>query len=294
MDVSALPGYRWTGGGDSPNAATVAIGVGATALLFAAAFLAMTSVRELRERAAEQGLEPPRVVTLTPPEIAPSPKPRAEAPAVPVPRSPIPFAVPTPAAAVPVGAQPTIVQPITGAPAAGNTARDSAANRRAAEAAQSRELTELRPPTIGPLHRVPRTLGTPPEPAGVAIHNKALTPEDMAAMANGAMAGMASYARAHRETPEEIEAQNRGSHPPPLQNGPAGDMRRGTGTIQMGSIPFPLFSPGLSPAQRKRNAVIDSEYQLRLRRLEDRAALVRDSVRADSVRRDSLARVRRP
>lgn len=62
-----------------------------------------------------------------------------------------------------------------------------------------------------------------------------------------------------------------------------------------GSIPFPLFSPGPSPAQRRANEKLDAEYQLRLRRLQDRARLVADAVRLDSLRRDSLARdSRRP
>ena len=62
------------------------------------------------------------------------------------------------------------------------------------------------------------------------------------------------------------------------------------GTLSAGvSIPFPLFSSGPSAAERKRNAVIDADNQLRLRRLQDRASQV-DSVRVDSLRRDSLTR----
>jgi hypothetical protein len=56
------------------------------------------------------------------------------------------------------------------------------------------------------------------------------------------------------------------------------------------SIPFPLFSSGPSPAERKRNEKIDADNQLRLRRLQDLLLLKRDSIRADSLRRDSLAR----
>lgn len=297
MGVSELSEYRWSHGGDSPNWTSAAVAIVATVLLFAAALAAMTRVRELRELAAAEHLELPRVVTLPPPPIV---TPRAEVPPPPVRRVPMPIAAPAaPAAPAPPSAQPAVAQPNVAAPSVppAVAARDSAAGARAgadAATAQARGLTELRPLPIGPVRSIPRTLGTPPEPAGVTIHNKKLTLEQMNAMDNAAVAGMAQYARTHPETPAEREANNRGPHPPPLQNGPAGDMRRGMTQIPAGSIPLPLFSPGLSPAQRKRNAVIDSEYQWRLRRLEDRAALVRDSVRADSVRADSVARVRRP
>lgn len=291
MGVSELSEYRWSHGGDSPNWTSAAVAIVATALIFAAALAAMTRVRELRERAAAEHLEPPRVVTL-PPIVSP----RAEVPPPPV--RPVPMPIAARAAPAPPSAQPAIAQPNVAAPSPLPPAatRDSAAGARAAAdaaATQARGLTELRPLPIGPVRSVPRTLGTPPEPAGVTIHNKKLTLEQMNAMDNAAVAGMAQYARTHPETPAERDANNRGPHPPPLQNGPAGDMRRGMTQIPAGSIPLPLFSPGLSPAQRKRNAVIDSEYQWRLRRLEDRAALVRDSVRADSVRRDSVARAKR-
>ncbi len=66
------------------------------------------------------------------------------------------------------------------------------------------------------------------------------------------------------------------------------------GTLSAGvSIPFPLFSSGPSAAERKRNAVIDADNQLRLRRMQDRALARTDSIRADSLRRDSLALARR-
>lgn len=136
-------------------------------------------------------------------------------------------------------------------------------------------------------------LGTPPEPAGVTIHNKKLTIQQMDSIDNATVAGIAQYARTHPMTPREQEAAREGPHPPPLQNGPAGDMRRGMVPVAGASIDAPFLSPGPSPAQRKRNAVVDSEYQLRLRRLEDRMLLGRDSIRADSLRRDSLARAKR-
>lgn len=60
------------------------------------------------------------------------------------------------------------------------------------------------------------------------------------------------------------------------------------------SIALPLFSKGPSAAQRRANEKVDADYQLRLRRLQDRILLRNDSARLDSLRRDSLARLKRP
>jgi hypothetical protein len=58
------------------------------------------------------------------------------------------------------------------------------------------------------------------------------------------------------------------------------------------SIPFPLFSPGLSPAERKRNEKLYAEYLAFLRREQEVILFKRDSIRADSLRLDSLAKRR--
>lgn len=69
---------------------------------------------------------------------------------------------------------------------------------------------------------------------------------------------------------------------------------RGGGMRAAGGFSLPLFSSGPSKAQRKKNEAIDAEYQMGLRRLEDRMLLKRDSIRIlarrDSVRRDSVRR----
>ncbi len=57
-----------------------------------------------------------------------------------------------------------------------------------------------------------------------------------------------------------------------------------------GSVGLPLFSSGPSAAQRKKDAVVETDNWLRLGRLQDRMYLKRDSIRADSLRRDSLAK----
>jgi hypothetical protein len=59
------------------------------------------------------------------------------------------------------------------------------------------------------------------------------------------------------------------------------------------SVPFPLFSSGPSPAERKRNEKLYAEYLAYLRGQQERILLKRDSIRADSLRLDSLAKRRR-
>src|SRR4029079_9248951 len=58
------------------------------------------------------------------------------------------------------------------------------------------------------------------------------------------------------------------------------------------SLPFPLFSPGPSPAERKRNEKLHAEYLAYLRHEQEVILLRRDSIRADSLRLDSLAKKR--
>lgn len=86
---------------------------------------------------------------------------------------------------------------------------------------------------------------------------------------------------------------------------PMGEGKGGVGAVGgpgTGSIGLPLFSRGPSAAERRRIDSITADGQARLARLQERARLQRiarlasDSDRADSLRRDSLARVaaRRP
>jgi hypothetical protein len=63
------------------------------------------------------------------------------------------------------------------------------------------------------------------------------------------------------------------------------------------SVAVPVLSlsiGGKSAAERKREAAIDSVNRTILFRLQERARLLRDSVRTDSLRRDSLAKRIRP
>ena len=83
---------------------------------------------------------------------------------------------------------------------------------------------------------------------------------------------------------------------------PQGQGMNGVGAVGgpgIVTIDAPFLSSGPSRAQRKRNEAIDAEYQARLRGFQDlvrslRDKRVADSVRLDSLRRDSLARRPKP
>ncbi len=283
MGVSEMPRYRWPNGGGSPDWMSGAIAMIATALLFASAFLAMTHVREMRERSSPQAEPQPRIVAL--PAPAPATPPRVER----ITRRAAPAVRMTPQQVAP----PTVA-PAQAAPPPRSAPRDSTANGHpTAPPVPASSLTELRPRIFPPPPPAGRMLGTPPSPAGVTIHNKKLSLQQMDSMDNATMAKLAEYARTHPETPAERGAQPNGPHPPPLHNGPGGGAGPGTMSLGGASIPVPFLSPGPSPAQRKRDSALDADYQRRLRALESRALLKRDSTRADSLRSDSIARAKR-
>jgi hypothetical protein len=76
---------------------------------------------------------------------------------------------------------------------------------------------------------------------------------------------------------------------------PMGEGVGGVGAVGGGhagsSISLPLFSRGPSATERKRNDSIFADYRARLARLQERLRAHNDSLRADSLRRDSLARL---
>ncbi|HEY6829552.1 MAG TPA: hypothetical protein VI259_21995, partial [Gemmatimonadaceae bacterium] len=57
------------------------------------------------------------------------------------------------------------------------------------------------------------------------------------------------------------------------------------------SVPFPLFSSGPSPEERRRNEKLLAEYLAYLRRQNDRILLKRDSIRADSAFRAANSKI---
>jgi hypothetical protein len=65
-------------------------------------------------------------------------------------------------------------------------------------------------------------------------------------------------------------------------------------SLGSGSIGLPFLSKGPSAKQRRKNDSVDADNRARLARLQELIKHRRDSLLADSLRRDSLARLRRP
>jgi hypothetical protein len=243
-----------------------------TATLFTAALASMT--RTGADFAPSPVAEAaPRIVFFEPPPRVES-KPRPVEP----PRTIVPpKAAPTKAQEHPMIAPAPVVVPA--APPIEVPARDSSSSGRTAAETKAL-LTQPVPardvPTFsGSKTRPIEARGAPMAPSGVTMHSTPLTTAQRDSIANSAVANALSADR------DEFGRRGRignasGSKPGVLSAGV--------------SIPFPLFSPGPSAAGRKRNAIIDADNQLRLRRLQDRALAQADSTRTDSLRRDSLAR----
>jgi hypothetical protein len=162
--------------------------------------------------------------------------------------------------------------------------------------------------------------GAPVAPAGLTIGDRVKnTPAYRDSMAKSVMASIPQLAKqpmtvAERRELEASQAQARkvmarattaGSREVHVMQGEGKDGEGAVGGNSDGvhvsvgqqgvtvSVPFPLFSPGPSPEQRKKNEALERDYSSRLGRLNDRLLLIRDSIRADSLRRDSLAKARK-
>jgi hypothetical protein len=147
--------------------------------------------------------------------------------------------------------------------------------------------------------------GAPIAPSGLTIGDRvANTPQIRDSIAREMMGGVPGLARTHEPTGrerQELEQSQRQAAVLRQRTTTAGNSRdlvilQGAGKDGVGavtgpgvvSVGAPLFSSGPSAEQRRKNEKIDADYQLRLRRLEDRALLKRDSIRADSLHADSL------
>jgi hypothetical protein len=286
------------------SGASFSVSVLLTLALFASSFLAMRTVTNSAPATHDEH-SPPVVIRLAPPTIRPPRREAASRPAATVAPN---IAVNTPSVS-PLPAIPSIATPAereTGTP------RDTT-SRRGAQAPTSVPLG------IAPL---PSGLadtamgvrgGAPMAPSGVTIGSRnANTARFRDSMVNLRIKTGVSTWMDHLPTGRELqEIQSSRSAARALAtrtttsgngrgvNVMQGEGMNGEGAVGgaaggPGTVPAPIFSSGPSAAQRKRDARLDAEYQLRLRRLQDRLIARRDSLRADSLRRDSLARPRKP
>ena len=310
----ASPGSNWFDRQrQEPTWASIVVSFGVTAALFASAFTAMRTVGALRDSSVS--LERPEVVRLQPPapeKSKPQPTSKVVAPVPVAPRS-TPTAINTPSAS------PTIVAPVTTAAPPAPTDTTSRARAKPANQSSPGSATPIIP--LGPI-RLPSGLadtlmsirgGAPNAGAGVSLGDR--TPNTARVRDSIAQSKMnaATYSAwmAHKPTGKEkaeMEASQRagaalaarttsaGSHE---VHSMQGEGRNGEGAVggaggSATSLSLPLFSKGPSDAQRRANAKVDADYQMRLRRLQDLILLRNDSAHTDSLRRDSLARLKRP
>lgn len=299
------------------NWPSIVVSIGITLALFASAFLAMQTVGRLRDDRS-QTIEPPVVVHLTPP---PPPIQRRRPTAVTSPQAAPPTTVPTQIVTPPATVTPPIdasrIAPTS--PTAPTALKDTAAGR-------------TTPPTPG-LPAIPKgvlpapvtgadiPVGAPDgsnNPAGVTIGSRtANTAAYRDSMLTAKLKGVPFLATTHAPTGENLQAL-RGSQANAAKvarrSTTAGNadvhVMQGEGVDGVGavgggagvpgnalglgrSLGLPFLSKGPSAAQRKKNEAIEADYRAGLGRLQDRILSKRDSLLADSLRRDSLAK-RRP
>jgi len=301
-----------------PRWPSFGVAAAVTAALFAVAFVSMRSVAPWSDTEREPA-STPLVVPLRPPPAAP----RKETPVVPAPqpapriRTDVTPAPPT------VTAAPRVIAPIV-APLAPPTALPVAPPV-AADTARARDVAPAIPtvPTLrrnsGLADTAMTVRGGAPSyaPAGVTDASRAkntaklrdsVITEKLEAI-NWLTAPMSAEAKSGiAQSQDQARMLMQRSTSVGMTNGlyvPMGSGVGGVGAVNGGktgvtmdsrgvgvSLPFPLFSPGPSPAERKRNEKLHAEYLAYLRHEQEVILLRRDSIRADSLRLDSLAKKR--
>ena len=301
-----------------PRWPSFGVAAAVTAAMFAVAFVSMRSVAPWSD-AEREPASTPLVVPLRPPPAAP----RKETPVVPAPqpapriRTDVTPAPPT------VTAAPRVIAPIV-APLAPPTALPTAPPV-AADTARARDVAPAIPtvPTLrrnsGLADTAMTIRGGAPSyaPAGVTDASRAkntaklrdsVITEKLAAI-NWLTAPMSAEAKSGiAQSQNQARMLMQRSTSVGMTNGlyvPMGSGVGGVGAVNGGktgvtmdsrgvgvSLPFPLFSPGPSPAERKRNEKLHAEYLAYLRHEQEVILLRRDSIRADSLRLDSLAKKR--
>ena len=301
-----------------PRWPSFGVAAAVTAAMFAVAFVSMRSVAPWSD-AEREPASTPLVVPLRPPPAAP----RKETPVVPAPqpapriRTDVTPAPPT------VTAAPRVIAPIV-APLAPPTALPTAPPV-AADTARARDVAPAIPtvPTLrrnsGLADTAMTIRGGAPSyaPAGVTNASRAkntaklrdsVITEKLEAI-NWLTAPMSAEAKSGiAQSQDQARMLMQRSTSVGMTNGlyvPMGSGVGGVGAVNGGktgvtmdsrgvgvTLPFPLFSPGPSPAERKRNEKLHAEYLAYLRHEQEVILLKRDSIRADSLRLDSLTKKR--
>jgi hypothetical protein len=289
---------RYFGRSDSgPRWPSVVVSLAITAASFASAFVAMRSLPDRTFRDRLTNVEAPVVLRLpTPADRAPAVKPPIEKPDVRPSRAP--------PATIPNSVAPAVAPLV--APSSTPLTMPPPASARSDSVSTSTQNSSASPARIAAPARASGK-GAPIAPAGINLADRAAnTPAVRDSILRERVSAIPELARTHAPTGAEraeLEGSQLLASALRQRVSTAGNSRdlvvlQGKGKDGVGavggpgivSIDFPLFSSGPSPAQRKKNEKLDADYQLRLRRLQDRAYLERDSLRADSTRADSLRR----
>jgi hypothetical protein len=282
-----------------------AVSIAVTAALFAFALGAMRSLPQYSIDRRSEDEQPltirlPRLVLPTPPAPVPTaePGPKTTRPVAP-PTIPTTIAAPAVPVAPPLTAPITAPGVITGSPRDSNTA--GSGKTAAADAALQKTLQSHATGT-----------GVPAVPAWTKSAEKVgNTPATRDSIVRAKVADLPTLMKTHAPTGAERAALE-GSQLAALMlrqrtttSGNSRDLvhlqgkgKDGVGAVSgpgMVSMDLPLFSSGPSRAQRKKNEALDADYQARLRRLQDSVLSkqdrrLADSLRLDSLRRDSLTR----
>lgn len=289
---------------------SIVVSVGITAALFVSAFLAMQTVGRWHGQRSET-VEPPVMVRFTPPPPPierPRPTPARVTPSQPTvvdPSQPIvsPPIVPTavaPSTQVPVApavrdtssgaSRPSSNIPLGPLPVTGAASNTASGSNGSGANAQSGVTIGSRTPNT-PAYR-DSVLRSKLQDAAWLSATRAPTGENLAALRNSQRNALGVYRRNTTSGSAEVHVpQGEGMNGEGAVGGGSGV--KGNRTTLGSGFALPLLSKGPSAAQRKRNEALEADYRERLHRLDERILLKRDSIRLDSLRRDSLAK-RRP
>lgn len=303
-----------------PRWPSFGVAAAVTAALFAIAFVSMRSVAPWSEPDREPSpaplvipLRPPPTTTRTETPVIPQPQPAPRAQTQPRPEPAPPIVAPTPQIVAPIA---TPVAPPVALPVVPPATADTSRARDVAPSVPTVPLLRHNS-GLSDTAMTPRVGGSVAPPAGVTIglrtKNSAklrdsIITEKLDAISWASIPMSAAAASSIGQSQDQARMLAQRSTSVGMTNGlyvPMGKGVGGVGAVNGGktgvsmdsrgvsvSVPFPLFSPGPSPEERKRNEKLHAEYLAYLRREQEFILLKRDSIRADSLRRDSLAKRR--
>jgi hypothetical protein len=298
MAVGVTNAYRWSARKDAPGVTSGVMALVVTGALFASALAAMIGVQSLPDFLTTSRIERTTVVWL-PPVAAPLPRvaPPHVSRVLPTVRTASPVsAAPVPAAAA--SATSPTVNAAAATSAIVGTRTGTGADSTTSHATPIIPLGPIQLAPTQPLRAIPNPPrdthtgvgGAPVAPAAVTNSWASLTTVQRDSIVSAYMAGLSLNAPMSDRERADIARRD---YRPAIHEGQP-DAAARSQTVGAGvSIPLPLFSPGPSAAQRKRDSIVAAENGLRLARLHDRLLLRGDSVRTDSLRRDSVARARK-